>query len=514
MIERFYLKDFLSFKEVELELACGLIVFSGPSGSGKSILMNSILSSLGASSCEASLCESSVSWELDGDEIGIENDDINVFKHIKKEKSRYFINNQTVSRKSMSKLGSKYLRHLSLKDFSDFENENLLSILDERIQNRSNDIYSIKSKYKDAFVEFKELQQELQKIEEEERKIVELKEFASFEIKKIEDINPTPSEDEELLRIKKELSKKEKVLESIEEANAIFEHEFKVSSALESLDISSSFFDDAINELRAILDTAQDRFSALDDVDIEEVLNRIEELSGLKRRYGSIEEALEYKEKKKLELQKYENIEITKNDLQKRVEKLDKTIKELASKISQLRHVELSLFRDDLNKYLKALYLKGAELEILEVELDYFGKDLLKIKLNSIELQKVSTGEFNRLRLAILALKSEFMNQNGGVLMLDEIDANLSGEESMSVAKVLKQLSKHFQIYVISHQPQLTSMGDQHFLVYKDGDESKTKELDENGKIDEIARIISGDSVSSEAKRFAKELLEVNSRSN
>ena len=510
MIERFYLKDFLSFKEVELDLACGLIVFSGSSGSGKSILMNAILSSLGASSCEASLCESSVSWQLNSDETGIENDDINVFKHIKKENSRYFINNQTVSRKSMSKLGSKYLRHLSLKDFSDFQNENLLSIIDDRIQNKSTDIHALKSEYKESFYEYKDAKKELQTIEEEERKIVELKEFAAFEIKKIEDINPTLDEDEKLLKIKKELSKKEKVLENIEFANAIFEHEFKVSSALESLDVDSSFFDDAINELRAILDTAQDRFSALDDVDIEDVLNRIEALGGLKRRYGSIEEALEYKDKKRLELQKYENIEITKDDLQKKVLKLNKTVDTLASKISQLRHVELDSFRDDLNRYLKELYLRDAELELAEIEPEHFGKDSLKIKLNSTELQKVSTGEFNRLRLAILALKSEYMSQNGGVLMLDEIDANLSGEESMSVAKVLRQLSKHFQIYVISHQPQLTSMGDQHFLVYKDGDESKTKELDENGKIDEIARIISGDSVSSEAKKFAKELLEVN----
>jgi len=95
-------------------------------------------------------------------------------------------------------------------------------------------------------------------------------------------------------------------------------------------------------------------------------------------------------------------------------------------------------------------------------------------------------------------------------LMLDEIDANLSGEESMSVAKVLKKLAKHFQIFVISHQPQLTSMGDQHFLIYKDGNISHTKELNFNERIDEIARIISGDSISKEAKKFAKELLEAN----
>jgi len=138
------------------------------------------------------------------------------------------------------------------------------------------------------------------------------------------------------------------------------------------------------------------------------------------------------------------------------------------------------------------------------------GMDNLEIKLNATELSKISTGEFNRLRLAILALKSEFMSSNGGVLMLDEIDANLSGEESMSVAKVLKQLSKHFQIFVISHQPQLTSMGDQHFLVYKDGMISKTKELNFDEKVDEIARIISGENISQEAKKFARELLEAN----
>jgi DNA repair protein RecN (Recombination protein N) len=510
LIERFYLRDYLSFKEVELNLSTGLIVFTGPSGSGKSILMNSILSSLGVKSCEAALCESSVTWKFDSDATGIDNDDINVFKHIKKEKSRYFINNQTLSKKSILAIGAKYLRHLSLKDFSDFENENLLDILDSRIEAKLKNINKKKHEYKTTYLNYKRALEELEKINEEEKKIVELKEFVAFEIKKIDDINPTIDEDVELIKIKKELSKKEKVLQSIESANIIFEHEHKVSSALESLDIDSSFFDDTMNELRAILENEQERFSALDDVDIEDILNRIEELSGLKKRYGSIQETLNYKEIKKLELQKYENIEIEKNTLEEKVQKLTKKIDKLATDISKLRNNELCYFESDLNKYLKELYLRDAKIIIEDIELNQHGKDFMKIELNSTALQKISTGEFNRLRLAILALKSEFMNKNGGVIMLDEIDANLSGEESMSVAKVLKQLSKYFQIYVISHQPQLTSMGDQHFLVYKDGEESKVKELTTDGKIDEIARIISGDSVSSEAKKFAKELLEVN----
>ncbi len=506
MIERFYLKEYLSFKEVELNLACGLVVFTGPSGSGKSILMNALLSSLGASSCDASLCESSVTWELQDENSGIENEDINVFKHIKKDKSRYFINNQSVSKKAMAELGSKYLRHLSLKDFSDFENENILTILDDRIKT----IAPLKSEYKKVFTEHKIVKAELVKIEEEEKRIVELKEFASFEIKKIEDIAPKPLEDEELLEIKKSLSKKEKVLKSIKEASFIFEYEQKALHVLESLDKDSSFFDDAMNELRAVLESAEEKFGALDDVNVEEVLNRIEELSGLKRRYGSIEEALIYKEQKKKELAEYENIEITKGDLETKFKIADEKLKTLAQNLTQLRHGAIESFENDLNKYLKELYLREAEVQMEVSPFTALGKDTIVLKLNSTQLQKISTGEFNRLRLAILALKSEHMNKNGGVLMLDEIDANLSGEESMSVAKVLRQLSHHFQIFVISHQPQLTSMGDQHFLIYKEGDESFARELDFNDKVDEIARIISGESVTKEAKKFAKELLEAN----
>ena len=510
MIERFYLKDYLSFKEVELSPVNGLIVFTGPSGSGKSILMRSILASVGLDSCEATVCESTTRWELNGESFGLENDDVAIFKHTKKEKSRYFINNQSVSKKVMQLIASEHLKYLSLKDFSDFENENLISILDERISQKNSSILEIKTQYKKAFLEHKLLYAQLQEIELQEKKVLELKEYAEYEIQKIQKVNPIIGEDEELLRIKKELSKKEKVLESLELANMLFENEHHVFNALEALDVENAFFGDAMNELRAVLDGAQEKFSALDDMDVEEILDRLQEVTELQRRYGSIEEALKYKEEKILELQQYENIENTKSDLKKRVLELNQNIEILAQVLSDLRNKELPLFQKSLNLYLKELYLRDADLSIEDSEYTEIGKDNLHLALDSTELQKISTGEFNRLRLAVLALKSEFMLESGGVLMLDEIDANLSGEESMSVAKVLRQLSKHFQIFVISHQPQLTSMGKQHFLVYKEGDISKVKELQKFEKIDEIARIISGENITNEAKSFARELLETN----
>ena len=507
MIERFYLKNFLSFKEVELELESGLVVFSGPSGSGKSILMDAILSSFGLTSCDAALCESSVGWEI-AEEHGIESDEVNVFKQLKKEKTRYFINNQSVSKKTISKIASAHLRHLSLKDYSDFENDNLLDILDRRIAKYDSSLPSLKQELKESFSELQNASRELATIEEEQRRIVELKEFAAFEIEKIASVNPKEGEYEELMQIKKELSKKEKVLESIERANAIFDLEFAVSEALELLDEESAFFDDAMNELRSKLESASERFAALDEIDVEEVLDRLEALSELKRKYGSIEEALEYMEKKKEELEKYENIEFTKEELEKRVENLQKKVQELAKELSKKRAGELDAFAKELNSYAKQLYLQEVGVTLDKGGSGENGFDIVEIKLNATPLAKVSTGEFNRLRLAVLALKSEFLDQNSGVLILDEIDANLSGEESMSVAKVLRELAKKYQILVISHQPQLTSQGQQHFLVYKDKNGvSKVKELQQGERIDEIARIISGERVTKEALDFASELL-------
>ena len=508
MIERFYLKEYLSFKSVELQLQNGLVVFTGPSGSGKSILMNAILSSVGLGNCEAALCESQVAWELEGEEFGIENDEVNVFRSVKKEKARYFINSQSVSKKIINTLSAPYVRHISLKDYSDFDNENLLHIIDTRIEKRTGSIVDIKNRYRQLFVEHKEIKSHLMQLEEEEKRIVELKEFAAFEIQKIQEIDPKIGEDEELIEIKKELSKKEKATQKIDAASAIFEFEHQVSAALELLDVESAFFDDAMNELHAVFDNASERFSSLEEVNIEEVLNRIESLSHIKRRYGSIEEALAYKEQKIKELQKYENIEFEKEALVQREQVLDREVQRLAKELTQLREEELTSFCDDMNRYLKELYLRELSVSLEQIPHGMYGQDSVMLKLNNTDLQKISTGEFNRLRLAILALKSESMQKNGGVLLLDEIDANLSGEESMSVAKVLKQLSKYFQIFVISHQPQLTSMGDQHFFVHKQGDESFVRALDFNERTEEIARIISGKGISEEAKKFAKELLE------
>lgn len=507
MIERFYLKNCLTFNEVALEFQSGLVVFSGPSGSGKSVLMRSILGSVGFDDPLAEVSESCVSWQIDEEATGFDNEESNIFKQVRKEKVRYFLNAQSISKKALLDVSKNHMRLLSLKDYSDFEQANMLHVLDQQVSKKEPNHQETLDIYRNEFYAYQKAKHELEHLLAQEKRMQEHKEFAEFELAKIDGINPKAGEYEELLEVKRTLSQKEKAEEKLSLAESIFEHEHLVTEALALLDIDSSFFDDTMNELRTQFDDARTAFQELENEDIESVLNRLEELSELKRRYGSIEEALQYREEKAAEVHKYENFDYEKEHLSKEVDKLYSDLTELSRDISQKRTEALYDFNAAINSYLKQLYLSGAELTLSHGEYNVTGQDLLDFKLKGAPLQKVSAGEFNRLRLALLAVQSESMQGQGGVLMLDEIDANLSGEESMSVARVLRQLSKHFQIFVISHQPQLTSMGEQHFIVEK-SDESTVRELSVNERIDEIARMISGETVTVEAKNFARELLE------
>jgi len=506
MIERVYLKNHLSFdevelnfSEVELNLSKGLMIFTGPSGAGKSVLLQGILAIFAYFDASAEMSEALIDEKINLEEFGIEVEEEIIFKEIKKGKTRYFINNQAVSKKTAKKIADNFIDYLSLRNADEFKNENILRILDKFA---NNDI----SNYQKMFFEYKNLEKELNEIIEKEKKSEELKEFLKFEINKIESISPKEGEFEELMEIKKNLSKIEKLKELRSKAEGIFEFETIVNEFLNFQEIDSSFFDETMNELRGYLELVDEKAELLESVDIEEVLNRLEELQGLIKRFGTIEESLNYLEEKKEELIKLENISFEKDELSEKKDKLLKELKKESDNITKKRKKGLFKFEENINKFLKKLYMPNAKLTIKEVKLNQYGKDEVMLEINGIKLNELSTGEFNRLRLAFLAGKIDYENREKA-LFLDEIDANLSGEESMSVAEVLKFLSKKYQIFAISHQPQLTSKADKHFFVGKNGNKSFVKELNYDERIKEIARIISGKELKKEAIEYAKELL-------
>jgi DNA repair protein RecN (Recombination protein N) len=510
LIERFYLKDCLVFKEVELEFDKGLILFSGASGVGKSILLNALLGVFGYKDTDASLAEVSLDNKLNMEEIGIENEESNIFKFVKTKSARYFINGSQVPKKTVKNISKNLLDYLSPKEYKEFENHRLLDIVDTIISQSDKEYDSFLKTFKRVYGDYQKIAGKLQEILEKEKKIEELKEFAAFEISKIEEISPKIGEYEELMQIKKSLSRKEKISEALQNAKMIFEYEHFANEALELLEIDSTFFDESLNELRAHLENAEERINELEDIDIEEVLDRIEKLSYLKQRYGSIEESLKYLERKKEELQYYNNISYEKSELQKKKETLLKKCDEMCGVITKKRESALEKLNFTINEYLKMLYLPDIKLSLKQTDMSEYAKDEVDINLWGIGLDKISSGEFNRVRLAFLSAFNDISNtEQNGILILDEVDANLSGKESMSIAYVLQKLSDNYQIFAISHQPQLTSKADMHFLVYKEDGISKVKELkDKKSKIDELARMISGEKIHQKAKEFAKSLVE------
>ena len=511
MIERVYLKDYvtfeeveLEFSEVELEFSKGLIVFTGPSGAGKSVLMRGILSIFGYFDVNAKISEAVVVQEIDLEKYGLENDDIIIFRQIKKNKNRYFINNQAVSKKTIRKIADEFIDYLSLREVKEFESRNILNVLDKMIEEKN---YYVKlNEYKNLYKQYLNIQKELNRLIEAEKNALERIEFLKFEIDKINSINPKEGEFEELMKIKKDLSKIEKIKEKAYEIEPIFEFENRVYEFLDMIEVDSEFFSNAMNELRVALDKAGEKAEFLESVDIEEVLERLSQLQELIRKFGSIEVALKYAQEKQEELFKLQNLSFEKENLQKELSETEKLMRELADYIHEKRVKVSAKFIEKLNSFLKRLYMPDANIKIIKTDFNELGADEAQIIVNDIDINTISTGEFNRLRVAMLASKLEYTDEEK-TLFLDEIDANLSGEESMSVAEVLKYLSSKYQIFAISHQPQLASLANKHFLVTKKDNKSFVKELNENERIEEIARIISGKEKSQKAIEYAKELL-------
>ncbi|MDR2152689.1 MAG: AAA family ATPase [Helicobacteraceae bacterium] len=504
MIKRVSIKDALSFKNVVLEPHIGLNVFSGPSGAGKSILMDAILSLFGLKESEAAQAEAVVTGikapidapiAIDGDEI--------VVRLIKKEKVRFFINDAQIGKSALKTLFESAARRLNQKETSDISSINMLSLLDLIARNDQT-----RSEFALAYDALNAKIAELEDLKKRDSNARELMESARFELEKIVSIAPKEGEYERLLELKKQLSKKAKIAEILQKAREFKELEDDVYALYDALELDRAAFEEGMNDLTAALETAQNDLDEMDAIDPESMLDRIEKLSGLIRRYGGAREAIERAEEKRKELESFESLEIDMKRLSNEVKALDNAACDLAKIIRQTRIKALKPLQEKINVYLARLRMPPAKIELSETKLDETAGQIAALTLNGAAIDKISGGELNRLRLALLAARVEFGGASDrAMLFLDEIDANVSGEESASVAVVLKFLSSRYQIFAISHQSQLTSKADAHFLVSKANGASSVKPLDREGRVKEIARIISADKITDAALRHAETLL-------
>ncbi len=507
MIERLYLRELVTFNKVELEFDKGLVVLTGPSGAGKSVLMSAILSSFGhTTQGAASLCEVNLAKpvQLQSDAYELE-DDLTI-KTLKKEKLRYFIDGQNISKKALAELFSSYVKYLSVRDKGGFDSESLLEMIDSSLVAKDKIYKKSLKEYKKRYANYKTKATELAKIKEDEVKLAELIEFATYEVEKIERINPQLNEEGELLKVKQQLSRIDKIKDAMHSASEIFACEGSVEEVYRLLDKDTSAFSEMMNQLRADFEDTETLADELEEVNVEEVLDRLSDLTTLKNRYGSIEEALAYKEVKKQELSGYQNIEQDKSMLESFLALEFSELSIIANRLSQTRKKEALSLESVLHSYLETLKLPALTFTFENIALNERGIDKVEVMLGSSKTATLSGGEFNRVRLALMAATIHDKSQSQGVLILDEIDANVSGDESIAIATMIAKLSSVYQIFAISHQPHLSAQADQHIVVTKEGMLSKVEILNDEGRVQEIARIIGGENPTSQALEFAKRL--------
>ena len=507
MIERLYFRDLVTFKEVELEFDQGLVVLSGPSGAGKSVLMSSILSSFGYSTKgAASLCEVNLTKPLSLNNEVFELEDNLTIKTLKKEKLRYFIDGQNISKKVLNEMFEPYVKYLSVRDKGGFESETLLEMIDNELTAKDKTYKKSLKEYKKRYENYKIKTEQLRKIEEDEAKLAELIEYANYEIEKITSIDPKIGEEEKLLKVKQQLSRIDKIKDALNSANEIFVSESSVEEVYRLLDKDVSLFSEMMNQLRSDFEDTETLADELEEVNVEEVLDRLGDLTTLKNRYGSIEEALAYKKAKIEELAGYKNIEQDKSMLESFLHIEFTELNIIASRISQSRKKESKVVENVLKDHLEILKLPALTFNFDITSLNPSGIDSVDVMLGSSRTDTLSGGEFNRVRLALMATTIPKKESKQGILILDEIDANVSGDESIAIAEMIAKLSLVYQIFAISHQPHLSAQADQHIVVTKEGTSSKVEILNDVGRVEEIARIIGGENPTLQALEFAKKL--------
>jgi len=497
----------VTFPEVELEFDQGLVVFSGPSGAGKSVLISSILSGFGyASKGAAALCEVTLSKpaKLQNEAFQLE-DDLTI-KMVKKEKLRYFLDGQNISKKLLGEMFSPYVKYLSVRDRGGFDSETLLQMIDTVLIAKDKVYKQSLKEYKKRYANYREKTAELKTIKENEAKLAELIEFTTYEIEKINAIDPKIDEEEALLKVKQQLSRIDKIKDALNAANVIFTAEASVEEVYRLLDKDVSMFSDMMNQLRADFEETEVLADELEEVDVEEVLDRLTDLTALKNRYGSIEEALAYRDAKVKELAGYNHIAQDKSMLESFLNIEFSELHIIASRLSQVRKQEEKVLEETLKEYLETLKLPALHFEFDQTALSESGLDSIDAILGNSRTDTLSGGEFNRVRLALMAATIPKASTRQGILILDEIDANVSGDESIAIAEMISRLSKVYQIFAISHQPHLSAKAEQHIVISKENEVSKAEVLNDQGRIQEIARIIAGENPTSQALEFAKKL--------
>lgn len=557
MLQTLSIKQFAIIDELEIHFSDGLTVLSGETGSGKSIIIDAIGQLIGmrASSDyvrhgeKKAIIEGIFDIDESKDVIHIlHNLDIEIdedFLLVKREifstgKSICRLNNQIVTLQDLRKVMQELLDiHGQHETQTLLKQKYHLKLLDDYAEDK---YLSTKEKYKNVFNQYKSKTKELEELESADQALLQRLDLMKFQYEELEEASLKEGEIEQLEVDIRRIQNSEKLSMALNNAHVTLTDEHAITDRLYELS----------NHLQSIDDILPDKFSKLkEDIDQfyytledakhelydemsntefdEQMLNELESrmnlLNNLKRKYGKdINELITYKDKLQNEIDKIENYEESTSQLREEISQLYDEVMSKGKLLSKERRKVARTLRDHIVSEIQNLQMKDANLEISFQLLDKPTIDGIEfveflISPNKGEplksLNKIASGgELSRI---MLALKSIFVQSRGQTAILfDEVDSGVSGQAAQKMAEKMRDIAEYIQVICISHLPQVASMSDHHLLISKASNDDRTttqvKELENDDKIDEIARMISGASVTELTRENAKEMISQNQR--
>lgn len=546
MLESLSIKNLALIKDQTIEFKKGLNVILGETGSGKSLIFDAINFVTGLKTdksllrtgesvmkVEALFSELSSFAKQSLKDYDIICDEILLSRTLNEEgKSSFRINGQPVVAGMVKAISKTLLDSLQQHEGMELlKSKNHLNLLDKFGGDEINDL---KINLAQAYTLKKEIEKNILSLGGSDAERDRLKELLAFQIGEIEKCDLQPGEDEEIKAKLEMMSSAEKIVEvtSLADKNlsssnySVLNLMSEVIDALASLskiDILSENYD-RLTSLRYDIEDIADsltKFSrsvSFDEIEFNRLDSRLDQIKLLKKKYGgTVEEVLSYCDKLKQRLEELEASQENIERLQKELSKQEKSLYEIATKLTNKRKEVALLIEQRVCKELFDLGMKNTifKVKFEERKISPDGKDEVVFVFSANKGQELknlsqtaSGGEVSRI---MLALKNIFTSVDEiGVLLFDEVDSGISGEVGNMVAKKLYNISKQTQVLCVSHLSQVAGLADSFLLVNKKvlNDETLTEviSITEEKGIEQIAKLIGGENITDVALSHAKEI--------
>jgi DNA repair protein RecN (Recombination protein N) len=550
MLKSLIIQNYALIDSVEIQFFNGFSVITGETGAGKSILLGALSLVLGnradtavlKNKEEKCLVEAHFSIKNYGlkdffkaNELEYENDTIIRRTIAPSGKSRAFINDEPVNLNILKELGDFLIdihsqHHNLLLHSGNFQ----LQVVDSFAG-----IGELLALYRQKFSQYKKIQKNLDELQADFVKQQSDYEYNLHRYKILELANLEQIVLEDIESERDKLANAEEIKLALAQAYLFLAGEPEMNMLSKSKEITSQF-----NKLTPVYKTAGELAQRLDSVRIElkdisdiihheleaafdnpdalQTLNsKIDSIYGLFQnfRVKSIAELIEIRDFHKAKLDVVENFEFKIGEIKKEMELAESELDALAQQISFKRKDAAPRVQEYINKLLRMLGMPNANfvVEIKPAELFLnSGKDELVFMFSAnknIEYQEIakvaSGGEISRLMLTIKSLLSR--HSNLPTIIFDEIDTGVSGDIASKMGQIMQEMGQQMQVISITHLPQVAARGKRHYVVYKSDNQISTTTnialLTDEQRVEQLAKMLSGEALSNAAIENAKELL-------